>query len=538
MTYWKRIFILLGGFALCCSNALAQAQSKSPEDLVLRWHFIGATQLAAHPEAAKLRQILALPAADEFRKEIVEKLAVFSIPGVENRPENRAKMTPLLHPLWEDLLRSESVFEARRGGTEFILAIQLNKERAQLWEKNLRELLRQANAGAPREIQVAGFKGWEVPGGNGRASLQFIRAGQWLVVHRSGFGEEWINRLKQNGRPAEPLQEGWFSGELEVAALKKALPGLALPLKPCRLHVLLTLRDENVRAVVRAVYPEKLNWKHARWQIPTEIIRDPVRSFAAAQGLSALIETPELFRNMGFNPLEHQVYSWSQVFMPFQTFLAISAQNPTNQLKKLISAVPKEMNPMLQKFGSGDIQPGTNQLQLAWHGLPLVLPQLRATNEAAGGFLYGELFPPVKSKEPLPPELIQQVAGRTNLIYYHWEITEDRLSNWQVLSQVLPFFPNERFLGHAPRGVPAPKAKAGQQWLEQVAPLLGNTGTEITLTAPNEVQFVRRSHLGLTGFELVWLTHWILDPAFPGISRPQPGAAPSRPTPRPPAADK
>jgi hypothetical protein len=537
MTYWKQLFILLGGLVLC-PIAPAQSQSNSPEDLLLRWHFIGTTQLATHPHSAKLREIWALPAAAGFRDEIIGKLSILPLNLVEERPENRAKMAPLLHPLFEDILRSESVFEARRGGAEFILAIQLNKERIQVWEKNLRELLKLANAGTPRDIDLGGFKGWEVQAAQGRAPLQVIRAGQWLLVQRSGSGGEWINRLKDKERPADALQDGWFSGELDVAGLRKLAPGLVLPLKPCRLHISLAHRDENVRATVRAVYPEKLDWKHANWKIPTEIIRDPIRSFAAAQGLSSLLNTPDLFGKAGWNPLDHQVYSWSQVFMPFQTFVAISSPNPPNQLTKLIVHLPKELNPILKSSHAGEIQAETNRLQLAWHGLPLVLPQLRATNEAAGGFLYGELFPPVKSKEPLPPELIQQVSGRTNLIYYHWEITEDRLSNWQVLSQVLPLFPNQRLMGHAPRGVPTPKPSPGQQWLEQVAPLLGNTGTEITLIAPNEVELVRKSHLGLTGFELVWLTHWILDPAFPGITWPQPGDAPPQPIRRPAPAKK
>ena len=47
-----------------------------------------------------------------------------------------------------------------------------------------------------------------------------------------------------------------------------------------------------------------------------------------------------------------------------------------------------------------------------------------------------------------------------------------------------------------------------EKWLGEIEPSLGNTTTEISVTSPQELTLVRKSHLGLTGVELIALAHW------------------------------
>jgi hypothetical protein len=56
-----------------------------------------------------------------------------------------------------------------------------------------------------------------------------------------------------------------------------------------------------------------------------------------------------------------------------------------------------------------------------------------------------------------------------------------------------------------------------ERWIAGIAPMLGNTATEITVSGPNELTFVRRSHIGFTGFELIMLSRWLADPDFPSL---------------------
>jgi hypothetical protein len=48
-----------------------------------------------------------------------------------------------------------------------------------------------------------------------------------------------------------------------------------------------------------------------------------------------------------------------------------------------------------------------------------------------------------------------------------------------------------------------------------VAPQLGNTVTEIKLDNPKELSIARKSHLGMTGYELTLLTRWMDATNFP-----------------------
>ena len=55
-----------------------------------------------------------------------------------------------------------------------------------------------------------------------------------------------------------------------------------------------------------------------------------------------------------------------------------------------------------------------------------------------------------------------------------------------------------------------------ENWLAGLEYALGNTVTEVTRTAPDELTVVRSAPFVFTGLELVWLSHWLADvPAGP-----------------------
>jgi hypothetical protein len=149
--------------------------------------------------------------------------------------------------------------------------------------------------------------------------------------------------------------------------------------------------------------------------------------------------------------------------------------------------------------------------------------------EAGGDFLFAGLFPPVPRKEGFPTELLTLLKAQTNsnLLYYDWEITEERLLQWRNLG-VLYFL--------ASRQMPGGTNSPAQAWLTAVSPKLGNSVTEITVTAPDKLTLIRKAHIGLTGLELTALGRWLdapgfpLDANYPSLRRPGgPGKSPSPP---------
>jgi hypothetical protein len=162
----------------------------------------------------------------------------------------------------------------------------------------------------------------------------------------------------------------------------------------------------------------------------------------------------------------------------------------------------------------------SNKSELFWQGLPLAVPYLHPLQDAETEYLVGGLFPSAPGTNPPPPELFAQLRGRKDLVYYDWEITEERLKATRPLYQLLDILNRRQFF---------PTNAPGQKWLVAISPLLGNTITEVTVSAPKELTLVRRSHIGFTGIELQTLGRWIDSPGFPLKFEPPPSIKMMRP---------
>jgi hypothetical protein len=124
---------------------------------------------------------------------------------------------------------------------------------------------------------------------------------------------------------------------------------------------------------------------------------------------------------------------------------------------------------------------------------------------------------------PAPPELFAQFMGRTNVMYYDWEITEQALLHSRQMWQILDILERRSLSG---------TNQASSNWTFDMASHLGNTVTEVTLSTPNELTLVRKSHIGFTGFELVALSRWFDSPSFPFGYEPPPKSRFPRSKPR------
>jgi hypothetical protein len=138
--------------------------------------------------------------------------------------------------------------------------------------------------------------------------------------------------------------------------------------------------------------------------------------------------------------------------------------------------------------------------------MPFVAPTVQAVREASGDFLVGGMFPNPPRGKPLPPELFTRLAP-PNLVYYHWEITDPRLKMLLQPAQLALMMTRHKQLDGESVAI---------KWLNQIGPTLGNTTTEITQTAPNELTFTRKAPGGLTAVELFALANWLEAANFPG----------------------
>jgi hypothetical protein len=133
---------------------------------------------------------------------------------------------------------------------------------------------------------------------------------------------------------------------------------------------------------------------------------------------------------------------------------------------------------------------------------------------------------PLSQSEPAPDSILANIQGRTNLVYYDWEVTGRRLRDWQMLSKMIA--------NRAWKQTTESFYKAGVEdaFLGSLTRLEGNTVTEITRVAPNELSVTRNAPLGFTAVELVLMADWLCD-ASSGPIFPKPSNAKKAPAPPP-----
>jgi hypothetical protein len=195
-----------------------------------------------------------------------------------------------------------------------------------------------------------------------------------------------------------------------------------------------------------------------------------------------------------------------------QTFLTVPMPDPTNVVKEIAPRLPDLVKAHFTN-APGRFLWISNRAEWIWSGLPLFIPHLRPQKEPNGEFLFAGLFPSGPKSNAAPAELFAQVVGRTNLVYYDWELTQERLGKVRYMTQLVDIINNRR---------QATTNSTGFQWLRELEPLLGNSITEVTLSSPKELSFVRKSDIGFTGFELIMLTRWIDSAGFPLRYEPPP----------------
>jgi hypothetical protein len=343
-------------------------------------------------------------------------------------------------------------------------------------------------------------------------TVLWVEAGQWLVL---GIGQnflptasEALRRIKTDGRPVPPASGYWLQMEADLPRLQKAL---RLPQWIRWPNVAFTLvgAGDYLRSTLRIAFAESMTGPLHPWRVPTNIIREPLVSFSAMRGLGPLLETCPTVSKLQLNPAPNELFLWAQDGTVFQTFWAWPAPDATNTLKRIAEAAPALVSPEMQKRGLGHIIWLSTNSQVFWQALPAITPFLKRAEDGGREFITGGLFPPLRSTNPPPPDLLAQFIHRTNLLYYDWEITQSRLAQWQVISQLFAIIADKPQLTTNYAGLP---------WLLKIGPHLGNTVTEISVNSPREWSLNRKSHLGLTGVELVTLVRWLESTNFPRLS--------------------
>jgi hypothetical protein len=508
--------LLSGGDPLCAADP-ADPTGGDPA-LVARLHFIGSDALLAdRTKAAKLNEIAALPETAALEADVLGKLAtmpyrLFLSQG--HLPPGAADQSQRIRPLLGDLLHRESYLEMRAaapgGVPELELAVHLDEAGMDRWSTGLKEVLTRWTGCPATPIHVEDYDGWELKKHKNPNLVRLIRANNWIVF---AWGQDdipgllpMLERIKSAGRPVPVAANYWLDG---WAGCQRLLPASESsgPSGLPTIHLTLGLRNDEVhtRAVLHFAHP--LDVTLSPWTAPTNLVHNPIISFTAVRGIGPWLGRLAPLAQLNISPLPDQWYEWGMAGIPFDAYFAASVTNAADFLKREGPLLVGEVNSNLPPRSGGELDWDPTNAVITWDGLPpIVSPTLSATSGTNGDFLVVKLFATRRRKVPPPFGLFERLEEGANLVYYGWEATGPALDQAWNLMQLYA-------LVLAPRT--SLNVSAAAAWVGPVSDRLGNSVTEVTMTAPDELTVERKSQLGLCSAELSWFLRWEGRDGFP-----------------------
>jgi hypothetical protein len=487
------------------------ASPRSYKGPLLRYHFGGPAGLPTGTNAAIFREIFSSPASVALRGQVADKLAATTLPFWRNDlPAGASDQSRQLSGLLEDLLREEAYVEVRgkAGQTETVCAVELNDQQANIWDSSLKQVVKAWKLGTPAKLSLEGYSGWEAKRQQAPNTFSFVRAGKWVLISLAqdchGSLPDLLKAVKATGRPVPAMDGKFVDVSVDFPGLKTWLPFAAkLPLPA--VVASMSGRGANVRTEVRFQYSGKVPWTTEPWRIPSKLVSEPMISFTAIRGIGPLVNRFTKLVETGLDPLPSQFFLWGVQNDQCRLFYAAPVNKATDLMSGVSRRTPKFIRDSLPD-ARGEFYYETNRFQLAWGNLPFIMPTVQPYREGKQDFLVGglTLLPP--KPVAVPDALFAQLRHRTNLVYYDWELTQERMNHAKQMHQLACIINARR--------VPETNT-ASKIWFDSIRHKLGNTVTEILQTGPQELVLVRKSVLGFTAFELATLSAWLDSPGFP-----------------------
>jgi len=348
-----------------------------------------------------------LPASETLWRQTLEKLSrapyQFSQHCIAPTTNDYAST---FQELIADFVRAES-FAAVTGDTNRIaeceLAVRLPADRAEFWRTNLLTILESWTGARGESFPLlggvrggsasvpAGAAGWQLKKHHDPNLVRLVRFGDWMLIgcgqDQLPLQDEYLQRIKQTGSPvaqSDPLLGGvrggywleifldmpnlpdvWSSAFRRSGAAEPPEGGTPNP-QPSTLNsqptvnLSLSGRDSNLRLKGDFAFRDPLSWKPEPWQIPTNLVRDPIISFTAVQGFAPMLKNHQEALGLRLDPLPDQLFVWAGASFPVQTLAAAPMKDAAGFLRDLAPQLIAQFNPELQVRQTGGLVLATN----------------------------------------------------------------------------------------------------------------------------------------------------------------------------------
>jgi hypothetical protein len=487
-----------GGVA--ATNSPAQLGTRNPEPGtdpdVSTIHWLGKRRLAPDTNAAPVMAIWNLPESASLGVQTLDNLALAPWRLLKNDDATNGAPVGLLRPLLDDLVEVESYLEFHHPTNQpaaWSLAIKLPADRAALWQTNLAAVL-ESLYGTTAEPTAAGFSLNRQP-----APIRFVRrTNDWTII---SFGNP-------NSKIQNPKSTDWLSLNLDLAALNRAFGfGWSLPANCPRVQLAMSGDGQAVHTRGTFTFATPPAVELQPWNIPTNLIHDPLSGFTACRVAGPLLESLPFWSALDVGRAPNQFYVWAQAGMPFQTYYAAPLADASNRVQALQERLVAQTNPWLTTNGIGQFVSLTNAHGFGWTVPPLMQAFVTATSGADGTpWLFAGHVGQTVTNMPMPAELVSMLHGDSKLVWFDWEITQQRVEEWFYIAQLLRIALNQ---------AQVPQPSQASLWLNAIMVRFGNCGTRVQRLDDFRFSFSRRSGFPFSAAELHLVIDWLESPRFP-----------------------
>jgi hypothetical protein len=297
----------------------------------------------------------------------------------------------------------------------------------------------------------------------------------------------------------------WFEVEGDFAQLNDATGwGFHIPANFPRIGFSATGENNILRIDGEFNFSKPLNLQLEAWRTPTNLIDVSVSSFTAIRGIDRWLDSRSFWQRLKIGPPPDQAFFWGLRGLQMQTYFAAPVENASNQVYEIAEKILQKGGPYFATNDLAKFDRSTYFNGIEWRGLPYLWPFLQSLESNSPPLIYAGLFPNA-AVDPISPEALS-VLNNTNLVYYDWEVTADRVQQWLYICQFA------RMVSQRPQ---LSSTGVSVAWIEAIIPKLTRSLTQITITGPAQLSLVRKSSIGLTGIELQLLADWLESPQFP-----------------------
>jgi hypothetical protein len=422
----------------------------------------------------------------------------------------------------DDLVQEEFYLEIRDSGSltcQLGLAVRVDPNRVGMWETNLASIIESATGGHRTATDSGGIKGWSLQTANpthARSPLvrhvEFVRAGDWTIVglapDQNPVFTALLTRAQQHQLSAASSTGEWLQTVSDLRRLSAALSwGFDLPQDWPQISLNITGNGTNVVTHGQFKFAQALPFEIERWNIPTNLIHEPLHSFTAAQGVKHWISSLGWWQNLHSSSAPNQIFCWAQSGSPFLAYAAAPLADAGKTMTKLGPGIMESMNPILAANRMGQWERAKNSDGVDWARSPIIAPVVHSVSVSQGNFLFAGLSPLAITNTPPPSGTMRELLSLANVVYFDREVTGPRLEAWMYISQLFRVIMRRAQL---------PSESDSVLWLKAIGPILGSSATTITKTSQTELSFSRTSSAGFTAPELHLIADWLESSQFPG----------------------